>query len=96
MKVDLADWRTIVSLSIFLVILFIMAYRTQTVFINPILALAGYMLIDCTFKRGDNEIQAMVITRTPLTIGKSYQMERLSHYLYIAVANNELNTFKRT
>lgn len=86
LRIDLSDWQTMVSLVVFLTILFIMAYRTQTVFVNPILALAGYMLIDCTFKRGEQEIQAMVVTRTPLVIGKTYQMERLSYYLYIAAA----------
>jgi hypothetical protein len=84
-RVDLDDWQVIVSLIIFLAILFVMAYRTQTVFLNPILAIARYMLIDCTFKRGDQEIQAMVITRSPLSIGQSCLLERLSHYLYIAV-----------
>jgi len=34
MKVDLGDWQVIVSLALFLAILFIMAYRTQTVFVN--------------------------------------------------------------
>lgn len=88
MKVDLGDWQVIVSLALFLTILFIMAYRTQTVFVNPILALAGYMLIDCTFKRGDKEIQAMVVTRQPLGVGDTCRMERLSHYLYVAVKDN--------
>ncbi len=83
MKVDLSDWQTTLGLSVFLCVLFIMAYRTQTVFINPILAISGYMLIDCTFKRGNEEIQAMVITRKPISIGDSCQLERLSHYLYI-------------
>jgi len=41
-------------------------------------------LIDCTFKRGEKEIQSMVITRVPISIGDSCQLERLSHYLYIA------------
>lgn len=93
LRVDLGDWQTIISLLIFLMILFVMAYRTQTVFVNPILALAGYMLIDCTFTRGSHEIQAMVITRTPLSIGKCYQMERLSHYLYVAVAQEKSKQF---
>ncbi|MFJ5479576.1 hypothetical protein [Pectobacterium carotovorum] len=84
MKVDLSDWQIALGLSVFLCVLFIMAYRTQTVFINPILAISGYMLIDCTFKRGNEEIQAMVITRRPVSIGDSCQLERLSHYLYIA------------
>lgn len=88
MKVNLGDWQIIVSLALFLAILFIMAYRTQTVFVNPILALAGYMLIDCTFKRADKEIQAMVVTRQPLAVGDTCRMERLSHYLYVAVKDN--------
>lgn len=87
LKVDLGDWQIMVCLALFLVILFIMAYRTQTVFVNPILALAGYMLIDCTFKRGDKEMQAMVVTRLPLAVGDTCRMERLSHYLYVAAKN---------
>lgn len=89
LKVDLGDWQTITGLLIFLSILFVMAYRTQTVFVNPILAIAGYMLIDATFKRGDHEVQAMVVTRAPLLIGKTYQMERLSHYLYVAAVQDK-------
>jgi hypothetical protein len=88
MRVDLGDWQIIVSLTLFLAILFVMAYRTQTVFVNPILALAGYMLIDCTFKRGDREVQAMVVTRQPLAVGDACRMERLSHYLYVAVKDD--------
>lgn len=91
-RVDLGDWQTLLSLLVFMSILFIMAYRTQTVFINPILAMAGYMLIDCNFKRGDKEIQAMVITRKPISIGDSCQLERLSHYLYIAAQPEQKHT----
>jgi hypothetical protein len=88
LRIDLGDWQTLVSLLIFLAMIFVIAYRTQTVFVNPILALAGYMLIDCTFERNATETQAMVISRVPLRIGQAYVFERLSHYLY-AVANNE-------
>ena len=88
-KVDLSDWQIIVSLILFLTVLFILAYRTQSVFVNPVLALAGYMLIDCTFKRGEQVIQAMVVTRHPLSPGDSCRMERLSHYLYVAVRKDK-------
>ena len=84
LRIDLGDWQTLLSLFIFLAMLFVVAYRTQTVFVNPVLALAGYMLIDCTFKRGATETQALVITKAPLKIGESYVIERVSHYLYIA------------
>jgi hypothetical protein len=89
MRIDLSDVQTILSLGIFMGVLFLMAYRTQTVFINPILAMAGYLLIDCTFKRGTKEVQAMVITKNPINIGDSCQLERLSHYLYIAAKTEQ-------
>jgi len=85
MKINLEDWQTAASLILLLSVMFIIAYRTQTVFVNPILALAGYMLIDCSFKRGEEESQAMVVTRKPLSIGDTCRMERLSHYLYVAI-----------
>lgn len=88
-RIDLGEWQTLVSLAIFLGMMFAVAYRTQTVLVNPILAVAGYMLIDCTFKRAGTETQAMIITRVPLKIGASYTIERLSHYLYAAAELQE-------
>ena len=88
-RIDLGEWQTLVSLGIFLGMMFAVAYRTQTVFVNPILAVAGYMLIDCTFKRAATETQAMVITRIPVKIGATYTFERLSHYLYAVASVQE-------
>lgn len=84
LRIDLGDWQTLLSLFIFLAMLFVVAYRTQTVFVNPVLALAGYMLIDCTFERGDTQTQALVITKAPLKSGDTCVIERVSHYLYVA------------
>lgn len=85
LKIDLGDWQTIASLVIYLIMLFVISYRTQTVFANPILALRGYMLVDCTFKRGASaETQASVLTRSPIRAGDVIPLEQLSHYLYVA------------
>jgi len=92
MRVELGDWQTLLSLMLFLSVLFIMAYRTQTVFINPVLALAGYMLIDCTFKRDNKEVQAMVVTKEPISVGDSITLEQLSHYLYIRAHAGRTNS----
>lgn len=92
MRVELGDWQTLLSLVLFLSVLFVMAYRTQTVFINPILAIAGYMLIDCTFKRDNKEIQAMVVTREPISAGDSVMLDQLSHYLYIRAHTGPANS----
>ena len=92
MRVDLGDWQTLASLALFLAVLFVMAYRTQTVFINPVLAVAGFMLIDCTFKRSGKETQAMVVTKEPIAAGDSILIDRLSHYLYIRNNSRTENT----
>jgi hypothetical protein len=49
------------------------------------------MLIDCTFKRDDTETQAMVVTRDPIIIGETIQIDQLSHYLYIKVNSERDN-----
>ncbi len=85
LKVELDDWKTLVSLLIVLSMMFVMAYRTQTVFVNPILALAGYMLFDCTFgKEGGRQYQALAMTKGRLVVGKSYRFEQFSPFLFIA------------
>lgn len=94
MRIDLSEWQTITAIILFLAVLFIMAYQTQTVFINPILAISGYMLIDCTFKRQEKEIQAMVITKKPISAGDSVCLDRLSHYLYIRSQSDYQNKEK--
>ncbi len=83
-RIDPHDWQTVAGLCIFMGMLFVMAYRTQTVFINPVLAMAGYMLVDCTFRRDDKERQALVITRAPIGMGETHHVTQLSYYLYIA------------
>lgn len=83
MKVDFGDLKTILSIFLFMLLLFMMSYRSQTVFVNPILAIFGYMLIDCTFNRDGKEIQAMVISKKPITSGETVCLESLSPYLYI-------------
>lgn len=82
-KVDFTEWQTTFSLLLFMIVLFIISYRSQAMLVNPVLAIFGYMLIDCTFKRGDKEIQAMVITKQAISTGDRVCIDKLSHYLYI-------------
>lgn len=88
MRVDFCDLKTILSIALFMLVLFVMAHRTQTVFINPVLAIFGYMLIDCTFRCNDKEIQAMVISKEPISSGETLCLDNLSPYLYICSNSN--------
>ncbi len=79
---NLGDWKTLVSLFVFMSLMFALAYRTQNVFINPVLALAGYGLYDCQFKDGVREIQGLLISKYEFQLGDTCIVERLSNFLY--------------
>ena len=79
---NLGDWKTLLSLFVFMSLMFALAYRTQNVFINPILALAGYGLYDCQFKDGDREVQGLLISKLEFQLGDTCVVERLSNFLY--------------
>ena len=79
---NLGDWKTLLSLFVFMSLMFALSYRTQNVFINPVLALARYGLYDCQFKDGSREVQGMLISRYDFQLGDTCIVERLSNFLY--------------
>ena len=78
----LGDWKTLASLAIFMALMFALSYRTQNLFINPVLALAGYGLYDCQFKDGNHDAQGLFISKSEFQLGDTCIVERLSNYLY--------------
>jgi len=79
---NLGDWKTLLSLFVFMSLMFALSYRTQNVFINPVLALAGYGLYDCQFKDGDREVQGLLLSKHEFQLGDICIVERLSNFLY--------------
>lgn len=79
---NLGDWKTLASLLVFMTLMFALAYRTQNVFINPVLALAGYGLYDCQFKDGNREVQGLLVSKHEFQLGDICVVERLSNFLY--------------
>lgn len=79
---NLGDWKTLLCMSIFLILMFSLSYKTQNVFVNPILALAGYGLYDCQFKDGPREIQGLLLSKLEFQMGDTCRVERLSNFLY--------------
>lgn len=81
-KFDLGDWKLLVCLFIFLAMMFVLSYRTQNVFVNPVLALAGYGLYDCQFKDGPQEKQGLLLSKQPFQVGDYCSVKRLSNLMY--------------
>lgn len=81
---NLGDWKTLLSLLVFMALMFALAYRTQNIFVNPVLALAGFGLYDCQFKDGTREVQGLLISKHEFGIGDTCVVQRLSTFLYFA------------
>jgi hypothetical protein len=79
---NLGDWKTLLSLLVFMGIMFLLSYKTQNMLVNPVLALAGYGLYECQFKDGNRELQGQFISRFPFQFGDVCIVERLSNFLY--------------
>jgi len=83
-KFDLTDLNMVLSLGVFMGLMFILSYRTQSVFVNPVLAIAGYGLYDCQFKDGTQDRQGLVLSKTELEVGGTCRVQQLSTFLYFA------------
>lgn len=81
-KFDFGDWQALSGILIFLGLMFLLMHRTQAVFVNPVLAIAGYGLYDCQFLDGAREAQALMISRHEFSNGDTCLVRRLSPFLY--------------
>lgn len=79
---NLGDWKTLACLGVFMALMFALSHRTQSVFINPVLALAGYGLYDCQFRDGSRDPQGLLISKHQFQIGDTCVVEQLSNFLY--------------
>jgi hypothetical protein len=84
---NLGDWKTLVCLLIFMTIMFVLSYKTNTFLINPVLALSGYGLYDCQFKSTNKEKpeewQGLALSRDVLRVGDRPNIEQISQFLYL-------------
>jgi len=78
----LGDWKTLLSLLVFMILMFALTYRTQNLLVNPVLALAGYGLYDCQFKDGASDNQGFILSKVEFRVGDTCVIERLSAFLY--------------
>lgn len=82
--VDFGKWQDTVALVMFIVLLFILSYKTQSIFINPALALFGYGLYEVDFTEGTKQKTGVFLAKGDLCPKSEYKMERISRFLYIA------------
>ena len=80
---DLSKWQDLVSLMIFLSILCLLSIRSQSVFINPILAAKGYGLYDCVYREGGKEKECVMLSQNDLANNSTVKYKKLNNYMGI-------------
>lgn len=80
--IDLSKISDVVSVSIFLIIMLLLTVTTKSVFLNPILALAGYGLYDLEYKYNGRSCSTIVISKYEMHNGERFYIRSLTRYLY--------------
>ena len=80
--IDLSKPEDVISITIFLLILLLLTITSKSVFINPILALAGYGLYDLEYEYDKKSFSTIVISKHELHAGERYYIRSLTRFLY--------------
>lgn len=89
---NLGDWRTLLCMLILLGLMFALAYRARSYFVNPVLALAGFGLYDTQFKDGSRDVQGLVISKADFQVGDTCMVQQLSKFLYLSTETKSART----
>ncbi|BDM64363.1 hypothetical protein NFHSH190041_18150 [Shewanella sp. NFH-SH190041] len=80
---DLSKWQDLLSLIIFLGILCLLSIRSQSIFINPILAALGYGLYDCSYTENGRAKECVMLSPKDLTTNDLVEYKKLNNYMGI-------------
>jgi hypothetical protein len=79
---DLAKVEDIIALSIFLLLLLLLTIKSKSVFMNPILLLAGYNLYDLEYEYDGKRDSKIVISKHEMKSGDRFYIRSLTRFLY--------------
>jgi len=79
----------LIAFGLFMALLFILTLKTQSLFINPVLAVMGYGLYDVEFREGKHTREGVLLCRGELSPGGTVRILRLSQFLFLATTKPE-------
>jgi hypothetical protein len=85
-SVDFGKIQDVLALLLFMVLLFLLTLKTQSIFINPVLAFRAWGLYEVEFEESGKSKTGVFLSKIELKPGARYQMDRISQFLYV-VAN---------
>ncbi len=81
---NIGNFRDLIAFSLFMLLLFLLAVKTRSLFVNPVLLFFGYALYDAEFVDHGVRKANVILAKRGLTRGDSCRVEPLSPYLLIA------------
>ncbi|HYG14385.1 MAG TPA: hypothetical protein VEC12_01445 [Bacteroidia bacterium] len=91
--IDLSKPEDIITISLFLSILLVLTVSSQSIFINPLLALRGYAFYDLEYEFEKKMRSVIVISKDDLQVNHRYYVRSLTRFLYFVTAEKkESNT----
>lgn len=88
---DLSKTEDVISLTIFLLLMLLLTIKSKSVFMNPILLLAGYNLYDLDYEFDGKTCSTIVISKHEMRQGEVYYIRSLTRFLYF-VTEQEIIT----
>jgi hypothetical protein len=86
---DLSSLPDLISVCIFLFILMMLTITSKSIFINPVLAMAGYGLYDIHYMYNDNDMSKTVLSKSELLVTNRYCIKSLTPFLGLIGGYNE-------
>lgn len=82
---DLSKMEDVISLSIFLLLMLFLTIKSKSVFLNPILLLAGYNLYDLDYEFDGKVDYRIVLSKHEPKAGESFYIRSLTRFLYMTI-----------
>jgi hypothetical protein len=78
---DLSSLPDTISVGIFLLVLMVLTITSKSIFINPVLAMAGYGLYDIHYTYNGNDMSKTVLCKIELSVNNRYYIKSLTPFL---------------
>jgi hypothetical protein len=82
---DLSKTEDVISLCIFLLLMLLLTIKSKSVFMNPILLLAGYNLYDLEYEFDGKMCSTIIISKQEMYPEDRFYIRSLTRFLYIVI-----------
>jgi hypothetical protein len=86
---DLSKMEDILSLTIFLTLLLLLTIKSKSVFMNPILLIAGYNLYDLEYEYDGKKRETIALSKCEMRRGERFYIRSLTRFIYFVTQKEE-------